>query len=94
MVALSQCHMLWYLHFAAEAGVTVIGYEDKPTGVMVTEADGGGQFERVVLHPHVTITPDSDTATAMALHAKVPGVCFIARSVNFPVEHEPEIVVG
>ena len=26
LASLSQCHMLWYLHFAADAGVTVTGY--------------------------------------------------------------------
>lgn len=94
IVALSQCHMLWYLHFAAEAGVIVTAYEDTPTGVMVVEADGGGQFEKVTLRPRVTITSGSDAELAERLHAKVPAVCFIARSVNFPVEHEPEVVVG
>lgn len=94
IVALSQCHMLWYLHLAAEAGVVVICYEDRPTGVMVIHADGSGEFERVTLRPCVTITPASDVETARRLHAKVPQVCFIARSVNFPVEHEPDIVVA
>ncbi|MEB3068773.1 OsmC family protein [[Mycobacterium] vasticus] len=94
IIALSQCHMLWYLHFAAESGVIVTAYEDKPAGVMAIDADGGGHFEKVTLRPRVTITSGSDARLAAQLHAKVPAVCFIARSVNFPVEHEPEIVVG
>lgn len=93
VAALSQCHMLWYLHFAAEAGVNVVAYEDHAEGVMVEDQAGAGQFESVTLHPRVTITADSDPATATALHAKVPGVCFIARSVNFPVRHDPRILI-
>ncbi|MCH5375761.1 MAG: OsmC family peroxiredoxin, partial [Planctomycetes bacterium] len=28
--ALSACHMLWYLHLASVAGITVLHYEDHP----------------------------------------------------------------
>ena len=93
IVSLSQCHLLWYLHFAAEAGVVVTAYRDQPTGAMSIGADGGGQFERVTLRPHVTIAAGGDAELAAHLHAKVPAVCFIARSVNFAVEHAPTIVV-
>lgn len=94
VAALSQCHMLWYLNLAAEAGVTVIAYEDSAHGVMAQDSTGGGQFESVTLRPRVTITADSDSEMAEHLHSKVPEVCFIARSVNFPVHHEPLIVVA
>lgn len=91
VAALSQCHMLWYLHLAGAAGVTVVAYEDTAHGVMTMNADGGGQFESVTLRPVVTIAARDDAETARRLHANVPGVCFIARSVNFPVRHEPVI---
>ena len=29
---------------------------------------------------------------AMALHSRAHDLCFIARSVNFPVQHEPVVV--
>lgn len=93
VAALSQCHMLWYLHLAATAGVVVTAYEDHAHGVMVIDRTGGGQFESVTLRPRVKITAGSDPAKALALHGDVPALCFIARSVNFPVGHEPEIVV-
>ncbi|MFF7363219.1 hypothetical protein [Streptomyces sp. NPDC008125] len=32
-------------------------------------------------------------AKARALHGDVPALCFIARSVNFPVTHEPVVHV-
>ncbi len=30
VASLSACHMLWYLHLAAEAGVVVVDYADRP----------------------------------------------------------------
>ncbi|GAA1390166.1 OsmC family protein [Luteococcus peritonei] len=86
--------MLWYLHLASEAGVTVVGYEDHPTGTMTTDRTGAGQFTEVTLRPRLTISVDSDPAAAQAAHARAAEVCFIARSVNFPVHHEPTVVLG
>ena len=92
VAALSACHMLWYLHLCAAEGVVVTAYEDEATGVMRTRADGSGEFTGVTLNPRVAITADSDPDTAHDLHARAHAMCFIARSVNFPVEHEAEIV--
>ena len=61
---------------------------------MRTRADGSGEFTRVILHPRVAITAGSDPETAHILHARAHAKCFIARSVNFLVEHEAEIVRG
>lgn len=94
VAALSQCHMLWYLNLAAAAGVVVTAYEDHAHGVMTQDGTGAGQFESVTLRPHVTITAEGSRETAMRLHADVPAKCFIARSVNFPVHHEPVITVA
>jgi organic hydroperoxide reductase OsmC/OhrA len=94
LAALSSCHQLAYLHLCAVAGIVVVDYVDHAEGVMAETSDGAGQFERVVLHPKVTVTPESDAARALALHHEAHVVCFIARSVNFPVEHEAEIAAG
>ncbi len=45
---------------------------------------------RAVLHPHVTIRT-GEAQLAHALHERAHALCFIARSVNFPVECEPAI---
>ena len=92
--SLSACHMLWYLHLCASNGVVVTAYEDAAEGVMRTRSDGAGEFTRVTLRPRVTVTAGSDPETAARLHAKAGAMCFIARSVNFPVDHEPEIVAA
>lgn len=91
VAALAQCHMLWYLNLAATAGVVVTAYEDAAHGVMRQNNDGSGEFESVTLRPTVTISADSDQDIALRVHAQVPAMCFIARSVNFPVHHEPVV---
>jgi organic hydroperoxide reductase OsmC/OhrA len=55
--------------------------------------DGAGQFTRVMLRPKVTISA-GDAAKAKELHHEAHAKCFIARSVNFPVENEPEVLAG
>ena len=92
VAAVSQCHMLWYLHLAAVAGVVVTSYTDRPIGTMIEEDDGAGQFNEVVLRPTVTIADDGKRELAEALHHDAHGKCFIARSVNFPVSHEVTIL--
>ena len=94
IASLSACHKLWYLHLAADAGIVVTDYVDRPEGTEVEEADGGGRFTRVVLRPQVTIAAGGDAEKARALHREAHQKCFIANSVNFPVECVPEIVVG
>jgi organic hydroperoxide reductase OsmC/OhrA len=90
VASISSCHMLWYLHLCAVNGVVVTRYRDEAEGTMVEDADGGGRFERVTLHPRVTIAA-GDEEKARALHAEAHRLCFIANSVNFPVDVEPVI---
>ena len=92
IAALSQCHLLSYLHVAASNGVVVVGYTDAATGTLTTTADGGGHFSSVTLRPTVTIAA-GDPELALALHHEASTKCFIASSVNFPVGHEPTILV-
>jgi organic hydroperoxide reductase OsmC/OhrA len=89
IASLSQCHLLWYLDLASRAGVVVTAYVDDPTATMVVNADGSGQFVRAVLRPSVTITDPDHMARAVRLHSRAHEMCFIARSVNFPVDCEP-----
>jgi organic hydroperoxide reductase OsmC/OhrA len=61
---------------------------------MTEHADGSGNFTEVVLRPRVTIAAGSDAGLAQRLHDAVDELCFIARSVNFPVRHQPSTVVA
>ena len=92
--ALSACHMLWYLHLCAVNGVVVTAYEDAADGQIQTHADGTGEFRQVTLRPRVTISAGSDPDEARRLHNEANTMCFIAHSVNFPVQHRPEIETG
>jgi organic hydroperoxide reductase OsmC/OhrA len=88
VASLSSCHMLWYLHLCSDAGIVVTAYEDDAQGVMTVDADGGGRFVEVVLHPKVTLSDPSRIDEARALHGPAHEKCFIASSVNFPVRTE------
>jgi organic hydroperoxide reductase OsmC/OhrA len=91
--SLSACHMLWYLHLCADAGVNVVAYEDRPRGIMAENPDGSGAFTRVVLRPHATVTASADRQLAISLHERAHHMCFIASSVRFPVDVEPTLTV-
>ena len=88
VASLSACHMLWYLHLCADAGIIVVDYMDHATGTLVVNPGSGGHFSEVALHPVVTITDGSMMDLANELHDKARQFCFIANSVNFPVTHE------
>lgn len=94
LTALSQCHLLSYLHVAASAGVVVTGYTDDAIGTMEQTADGGGHFTSVTLRPAVTVASADMVEKALALHYDASRKCFIAASVNFPVGHEPQVTVA
>jgi len=91
VASISACHKLWYLHLCAVAGIVVLDYIDHATGVMEETTDGSGRFVSVTLRPEITVATGSDMAKARELHGVAHAKCFIANSVNFPVQHEPEI---
>ncbi|MEO5510754.1 MAG: OsmC family protein [Longimicrobiales bacterium] len=93
VAALSSCHMLSYLHLCAVNGIEVTDYTDNATGTMVQTPDGGGHFTEVTLHPAITIST-GDRVFAAELHEKAHHLCFIANSVNFPVNIEPVQAIG
>jgi organic hydroperoxide reductase OsmC/OhrA len=92
LAALSSCHLLSYLSLCARAGIAIASYSDDATGEMA-EAGGGGHFTRAVLRPRVLVA-DGDVARAQALHDEAHKLCFIASSVNFPVDHEAQVTLA
>jgi organic hydroperoxide reductase OsmC/OhrA len=86
VAALSACHLLSYLALCALAGIEVVSYTDEASGTM-EETAGAGHFTHVVLRPRVAIAR-GDLEEARALHEEAHRQCFIAASVNFPVDHE------
>jgi organic hydroperoxide reductase OsmC/OhrA len=89
VASLSTCHMLWMLHLCADAGIVIDEYSDQAEGVMQLNPDGSGQFSSVTLRPALKLADPSRTAEALELHHRAHELCFIARSVNFEVSHQP-----
>jgi organic hydroperoxide reductase OsmC/OhrA len=83
VAALSACHMLWVLHFCADAGIVVTAYEDRAEGV------GEDRFTEVVLRPKLTIENSERAGELGAIHHRAHAQCWIANSMNFPVRVEP-----
>jgi organic hydroperoxide reductase OsmC/OhrA len=81
--ALSSCHMLWFIALARAERIRVTAYDDAAEGTM-----DATRFTRVVLRPHVAFEGDVDGATRERLHHAAHERCFIANSVNCPVEVE------
>ena len=93
LAALGECHLLSLLHMAVRHGVRVTAYSDSPLGWL--EQEGlGGRFTRVLLRPRVTVTDAAHVELMPRLHREAGEACFIASSVNFPVEHEPVTTVA
>jgi organic hydroperoxide reductase OsmC/OhrA len=93
LAALTGCHMLSYLALAAREALPVVGYSDDADATLVEE-QGSGRVTAVVLRPAVVLdagSSDEQLARAHELHDAAREQCFIANSVNFPVEHEPSV---
>jgi organic hydroperoxide reductase OsmC/OhrA len=90
VASLASCHMLWYLALCARVGIAVMHYIDEAEGTMIEDTAKGGRFERVTLRPRVTIKA-GDLDKARDLHHEAHRQCFIANSVNFPVDCEPRV---
>ncbi|MCE1190276.1 MAG: OsmC family protein [Ignavibacteria bacterium] len=93
LASLAGCHMLWFLHLCANAGISVLEYIDTPGGTMEIAADGSGRFTEVVLHPIVTVGNAVEEQRIDELHDSAHKMCFIANSVNFPVTHKGSLLI-
>jgi organic hydroperoxide reductase OsmC/OhrA len=85
--ALSSCHMLWFLALARKRGFEVASYEDDADGVL-----DGKRFTGATLRPRVRWAGEPLPAPEAIeeLHRRAHALCFIANSVDFPVEVEPQ----
>lgn len=95
VASLAACHKLSYLHLCAVNDIVVTSYVDHAEGTMRFDATtGAGQFELVTLKPRVTVSAASDPTKARELHHHAHKLCFIANSVNFPVECDATIITA
>lgn len=92
LAALSECHLLSYLHACVTEGVLVVSYRDEAIGILRLDGNAGS-FTEVVLRPRVEVSEAATVDAAVRAHALAHEWCFIANSVNFPVRVEPTVTV-
>jgi organic hydroperoxide reductase OsmC/OhrA len=86
VAALSNCHMLTFLHKARLAGFTVAAYADHGEGIMEEIAPGRLGVTKVWLKPDITWTGPAPTPEQLAdLHHAAHEECYIANSVTAEV---------
>jgi organic hydroperoxide reductase OsmC/OhrA len=91
VAALSSCHMLFFLSFAATGRWRVDAYSDDAVGVMGRNTAGKQALVRVTLRPRVKFSGERLPAPAdiEALHHRAHEECYIANSVTTEVRVEP-----
>lgn len=94
VAALSSCHMLWFLDYAARAGWLVDDYVDDAVGVMAENAQGRVAMTQVTLRPQVRFAGDKrpDSAEHERLHHAAHESCYIANSVRSEVLCQPHLL--
>ncbi len=86
VAALSNCHMLSFLHVARLAGFAVAAYRDHAEGTMGDIAPGRQAVTKVVLHPRIEWTGEAPDQTKLEqMHHDAHEACFIANSVRTDV---------
>ena len=83
VASLSSCHMLWFLAFAANAGLVVDTYVDEAFGKMGKNDQGRGYIAEVTLNPCTSFTGRVPTQDELdALHHQAHDHCEMAHSVR------------
>ena len=92
VASLSSCHMLWFLAFAANAGLVVDSYRDAASGELDKNAAGQRYLARVALRPVTAFSGRKpDQAELDALHHSAHEHCEMAHSVRAEITIEATI---
>jgi len=94
IAALSNCHMLWFLHIASRRGFRVDSYVDSVTGTMAPNANKKLFLAQVILHPATKFSGEKiPTFEELEhLHHLAHIECFIANSVLTEIICKPTLV--
>lgn len=87
IAAISSCHMLWFLSFAAKEKWMINSYHDAAVGTMEKNEAGKLVISKVELRPQIvweskSVPSPSDIAR---LHEQAHAECFIANSIKTEV---------
>ena len=90
VAAISSCHMLTFLHIAAQQDYVVDSYFDEAVGIMEKNDDGRQAVTRVTLRPRIEFAGERqpDRSQLDALHHDAHKACFIANSVRTVIHVE------
>jgi len=92
IASLSSCHMLWFLAFAANAGLVVDSYVDDASGEMGRDEAGHRYLAAVTLRPVTRfIGRAPDQVELDALHHQAHDHCEMAHSVRADITVEATI---
>ena len=90
VAALSNCHMLTFLHQARLAGFLAVRYEDAAEGIMEEVRPGRLALTKVWLRPAIAWQGAEPSAEQLdQLHHEAHDECYIANSVKTQVVVEP-----
>ena len=91
VAAVSSCHMLFFLGYAAKLGFVVDRYRDDAVGVLGRDERGKMSITAITLRPEVVLSGDvqPDMAAIGDLHHRAHEACYIANSVRATVAVEP-----
>ena len=92
VAAVSSCQMLWFLAFAAGAGLVVDRYLDEPAGEIDRDPAGRRWLARIALRPTTTFSGrQPDPAELEALHRGAHDHCEMAHSVRAEITIEARL---
>lgn len=89
VAAVSSCHMLFFLGYAAKAGFIVDRYIDQVVGTMSKDERGRIGLTEIVLRPAISWGGEAPDAAALAdLHHRAHDACYIANSLRADIRVE------
>jgi organic hydroperoxide reductase OsmC/OhrA len=93
VAAISSCHMLTFLYFAAKQGFQVDSYDDVAVGVMTKGTNGVPWVSNVTLRPKISYGGDKKPSAdeESRLHHDAHEKCFIANSVKSEITVVPAV---
>ena len=91
VAAISSCHMLTFLYYAAKGGFSVLRYEDNAEGQMAKNEQGRLAITRCTLKPMIQFKDKQPSRAELDhLHHLAHEECFIANSVKTEIICEPQ----
>jgi organic hydroperoxide reductase OsmC/OhrA len=90
VMAASSCQLLWFLHLAAKARISVIEYEDDAEAEM-PEDDKPVRLTKITLKPRIVVREGPSEDRVKHLCELAHHECYIANSLTTDVLLEPRI---